>query len=395
MHTAMYKLGSKLISLCVKGVFLIALFLVLTTCQGGGGKRLPSLFEHGEEAEVNSFSLIDILQAGELIAGTLSGPDTYFTYRDRGFGLQFELAETFARSIGTQLRMEVARDTAELLAWLRSGEVDVAVMKLPEADSTLRCRTQWLVASRSSQLRDAIDEWYDPELLAHLEKQQAERRQQTTVRRKARPQMLNAGKGVISKYDALLQRYATSIGWDWRLLAAQCYQESAFDPHAVSWAGARGLMQIMPATGERLGLVNPWDPEQNIAAAVTYLRQLEGDFSDIGDRQERINFVLAAYNGGTGHVRDAMALTRLHGGNPQRWREVEQYILLLQRPQYYTAPCVRYGYLVGSETADYVKSVRERWRTYCGQASRQTAAPQQGKPNTKVRPKESFMVDSL
>ncbi len=346
--------------------------------------------------EISEFSLGDILESGELIVGTLSGPDTYFMYRDRGFGTQYELAEEFARTIGTRLRVEVARDTAELLSWVYSGEVDMAAMRLPLADSTLQCRTQWLVASRSDQLREAVDTWYDPFSLANIEKRQAERRTSTTtVRRKARPQMLNAGKGVISRYDAILQRHATSIGWDWRLLAAQCYQESAFDPRAVSWAGARGLMQIMPSTGAKLGLTDPWDPEQNIAAAAKYLKQLENDFSDITDRRERINFVLAAYNGGTGHVRDAMALAKVHNANPKRWRDVERFVLLLQQPQYYTASCVKYGYMIGSETVAYVSSIQERWRHYRGQASRHASPPPQSKPNTRIRPRESFMEDSL
>ncbi len=371
------------------------LLLSLCACRGGEGRRPPSLFGESERAETNAFSLGDILEAGELIAGTLSGPDTYFMYRDRGFGTQYELAEEFARAIGTRLRVEVARDTAELLSWLRGGEVDMAAMRLPAAEGTLRCRTEWLVAGRSGQLRDAVDEWYSPDMLKKIEESQAKRRASATVRRKARPQMLNATGGVISHYDAILQRHATQIGWDWRLLAAQCYQESAFDPRAVSWAGARGLMQIMPSTGARLGLADPWDPEQNIAAAAKYLRQLESDFADIPDRRERINFVLAAYNGGAGHVRDAMALTRLHGDNPRRWSEVEQYILLLQRPQYYTAPCVHYGYMIGSETVDYVRGIQERWLRYRGQAPRHATPPPQGKAGSRVRPRESFAVDSL
>ncbi len=371
------------------------LCLMLTTCKKEQERRLPSLFDDEGKRESSAFMLDDILAAGELIAGTLSGPETYFTYRDRGFGVQYELAEEFARAIGTQLRMEVARDTAELLIWLKEGEVDLVAMQMPPTEGTVSCRTQWLVSPQLKELQAAVDEWYRPSMLAALEKQRAERRKEPAVKRKARPQFLNAKKGVISKYDALLQRGAASIGWDWRLLAAQCYQESAFDPRAVSWAGARGLMQIMPATGVALGLNNPWDPEQNISAAVKYLGQLQAQFSDIGDRNERINFVLAAYNGGVGHVRDAMALAKTHGANPQRWREVERYILLLQKPQYYTQPCVHYGYLIGTETAGYVSAIQERWRQYCGQASRHSAAPAPSKPNTRIRPKTSFMVDSL
>ncbi len=158
------------------------------------------------------------------------------------------------------------------------------------------------------------------------------------------------------------------MGWDWRLMAAQCYQESGFDPQAVSWAGARGLMQIMPETAIHLGLsanhIN--SPEHNIAAAAQYLRELNRTFSDVSGRMDRINFVLAAYNGGAGHIRDAMALARKHGKNPHKWEEVSYYILQLSQPKFYNDPDVNFGYLRGQETYDYVKSINERWQYYRG-----------------------------
>ncbi|MCD8303285.1 MAG: transglycosylase SLT domain-containing protein [Prevotellaceae bacterium] len=365
------------------------------SCKGEGGRRSEASQGAGERHETEAFTLRDILDAGELIAGTLSGPETYYTFRDRGFGLHYELAEDFASSLGVRLRVEVARDTAELMRWLESGEVDLLALPLPSSDSTLSCRNGWLVRVPSTELARAVDEWYSPGLLASLKAKTAQRKAAPPVRRKARPQMLNAGKGVISAYDALFQRYAQRIGWDWRLLAAQCYQESAFDPRAVSWAGARGLMQIMPSTGERLGLDDPWDAEQSIAAATRYIAQLEARFNDIPDRRERIRFVLAAYNGGAGHVRDAMALARERGSDPKRWGEVEPYVLLLQRPEYYTKPCVRYGYMVGSETASYVSGIEARWRQYCGHASAHVAPRQSSRHESKVRPRDAFLLDSL
>jgi membrane-bound lytic murein transglycosylase F len=63
-----------------------------------------------------------------------------------------------------------------------------------------------------------------------------------------------------------------------------------------------------------------------------------------------------------------MALTRKHGGNPQRWRDVATYILLLSDPAYYRDPVVRYGYLRGSETEAYVRLIMERWQQYRGSA---------------------------
>lgn len=186
------------------------------------------------------------------------------------------------------------------------------------------------------------------------------------VHRTVRSPYINKEKGIISVYDDLFKNAASQTGWDWRIIAAQCYQESGFDPQATSRAGARGLMQIMPGTAKELGLsmADIHSPEENVAAAARYIRQLTALFSDINSPEERIHFVLAAYNGGYKHIRDAMALTKKYGGSWQRWSDVSVYVLALQQPQYYRDPVVKSGYMIGSETAGYVSSIVQRARQY-------------------------------
>ena len=173
---------------------------------------------------------------------------------------------------------------------------------------------------------------------------------------------------MISHYDPLFKKYAPMARWDWRLMAAQCYQESCFDPEARSWAGARGLMQIMPGTAAHLGLSmsDIHNPEQNVKAAARYLSELNGYFRNIPSASERQLFVLASYNGGYFHVQDAMALARKNGKSPHRWRDVAYYILALEKPQYYNDPVVKHGYMRGSETVDYVDRIRQRYAQYRG-----------------------------
>ena len=262
--------------------------------------------------------------------------------------------------------MEVAHDTTELLQRLLSHEADLAAMDLPKAKGTLRLDCHWLVCETSPLLAQAVNDWYSPDL---LQRKRQQRTAQPPVQRRARPVMLNASKGQICQYDELLQRHASTVGWDWRLLAAQCYQESAFDPKAVSWAGAQGLMQIMPATAAHLGVepADIFDPETNIAASVRYLRELSQAFADIRPQSSRIPYMLAAYNGGVNHVRDAMALARKNGKNEGVWRDVEPFILLLSEPRYYNDPVVSAGYLRGSETHGYVRSIMDRWAQYRGE----------------------------
>ena len=355
--------------------------------------------EPDEQLSPEDYDLADIQASGELIAVTLSGPDTYYEYRGQGFGLQFDMAEAFASSVGVRLRMEMAPDTAALLSRLLSGEADLIALEfdsLPERATITRLRSRWLVRQESGNLAAAADRWWRDDMRQRFAQAERQRRQGTTrVRRRPRPQMLSPHGGVISSYDALFRRHATTIGWDWRLLAAQCYQESAFDPDAVSWAGAQGLMQIMPATADHLGLprASICNPERNIEAATRYLRELTSLFDDIRDPRERINFVLAAYNGGHGHVRDAMALAQKYGRNPQRWEDVDRFILALANPAYYRDPVVHFGFLRGSETSGYVRRIRERWNIYRG-AARPTPNAQPDRQSTRVRPRSSYINDS-
>lgn len=361
------------------------------------GEKSPlGVTEEGREEA--AYDLGQIQEAGELIAVTLSGPDTYYEYKGKGFGLQFELAEHFAVSIGAKLRMEAVRDTAELFRRLEKGEADLIALEMPESqvadtglrfsgvrscssDSTGATKAGWVVRKDAPLLAEALDGWYRPETRAFLQKREQSRLSPGgSVKRRVRAPFQNRAKGIISPYDAHFIRHSQAIGWDWRLMAAQCYQESGFDPEAVSWAGARGLMQIMPETAAHLGLpagqMN--QPEKNIGAAARYLRELERKFSDIPGRAERMNFILAAYNGGAGHVRDAMALARKHGKSPHLWNDVAPFILRLSHPRYYNDPVVRYGYLRGEETYGYVNSIRERWQRYRAAPARSREDPRGG-----------------
>ena len=328
----------------------------------------------------NRFSFGDIMEAGEMIVLTINGPTTYYDYHNHGMGLQYLLCEKFAQQIGVSLRVEECKDTAEMVAKLEKGEGDVIAVPLPTKTTkgkVLFCGTtpdggksQWAVADGNKSLADTLNAWFRPQMIAQVRQEENFLLSSRSITRHVYSPFLNRSKGVISKYDHLFQRYAGQARMDWRLMAAQCYQESCFDPGAKSWAGACGLMQIMPSTAAHLGLPMEMvhEPEPNVAAAARYMAELQGRFSDVGDPSQRILYALAAYNGGYNHIRDAMALTRKHGGNPFNWGHVRDYVLRLSQPAYYGDPVVKYGYMRGSETADYVERIRARWGEYCGVA---------------------------
>ena len=331
-------------------------------------------------AAVEDIQFSDIQLNGEMIVLTISGPDTYFDYHGRDAGTQFLACEKFAKQVGVSLRVELCKDTAEVLNRLRNREGDVAVLQLVKSsmlcqdfkDDILFCgmaksdSSQWAVSMGNKTLADTLNGWYDAKILAEVESEMKRMNTSPYVTRHVYSPMQDSEHGIISSYDAYFKQYAPIAGFDWRLLAAQCYQESAFDVRAVSWAGAQGLMQIMPSTASHLGMSSGdvWNAERNIEAATRYIKELSAQFRDIESSAERKKFVLASYNGGYNHIRDAMALTRKYGGNAKSWSDVRKYVLLLSDSKYYTDEVVKYGYMRGSETAGYVDSIISRWNSY-------------------------------
>jgi len=169
----------------------------------------------------------------------------------------------------------------------------------------------------------------------------------------------------ISKYDELLKEKAVELSWDWRLLASLIFQESRFDPEVESWAGAVGLMQIMPITVEHLGIDSIEDPEANITAGVEYLKDLKQLFEDVPDETERIKFILAAYNVGPGHVEDARRLAKKYGSDSDVWTgQVENWILKKAQADFYNDSVVEHGYCRGSEPYSFVREVMDRFQQY-------------------------------
>lgn len=168
----------------------------------------------------------------------------------------------------------------------------------------------------------------------------------------------------LSPYDELVRDYAEEYGIDWRLVVAQMFQESGFDPNARSWIGAVGLMQLMPRTAGQLGVDGDLtDPEINIRAGIRYMDWLRDRFEDDLRVHDRMWFMLAAYNAGIGHVRDARRLAASLGLDPNQWfGNVEVAMEKLSERRYFQH--ARFGYVRGHEPVGYVRSIRERYQAY-------------------------------
>lgn len=169
--------------------------------------------------------------------------------------------------------------------------------------------------------------------------------------------------GHISPYDKLIKQSARTYQMPWRLICAQMYQESRFDPKAKSWSGGQGLMQLMPGTAKELGVHNPNDPAENIDGAVKYLKQQYDRIKGVTNTTDRICFSLASYNGGYGHLLDARKLAKQQGYNPDIWfKNVESAYTLLSETKY--AEKAKHGYCHSKEVISYVSQIMKRYIAY-------------------------------
>ena len=183
-------------------------------------------------------------------------------------------------------------------------------------------------------------------------------------RRMARQREHRVTGDTLSPYDQIVRPVAESAGFDWRLIVAQMYQESGFDPDRISFAGAEGLLQVLPRTARDLGVdaARLKDPETGIAAGVAYLGWTRQRFPDL-PVGEQILFALGAYNAGHGHVRDGQRLARELGLDGSLWFDnVERAMLKLAEPEY--ARQSVYGYVRGREVVRYVREIQDRYRLY-------------------------------
>lgn len=227
-------------------------------------------------------------------------------------------------------------------------------------------RASWAVRKSSPLLSEAANQWHKENMTSPAYKAKTKKYFEMSKRLPHGP-ILSIKDGKISHFDHLFKKYAPEVGWDWRVIASLAYNESNFDTTAVSWVGAKGLMQLMPRTARAMGI--PEGKEQNaeesVKAATKYLAQLSRSFSKITDPVEKMKFVLGAYNAGIGHVFDAMALAEKYGKNKYVWDDnVDTYILLKSNEEYFNDPVCKNGYFRGRETFNFVKDILGRAEMY-------------------------------
>ena len=164
----------------------------------------------------------------------------------------------------------------------------------------------------------------------------------------------------LPEFKTYFQAAAADTEFEWHLLAAQAYQESHWDPDAVSGTGVRGLMMLTLPTAEELGVDDRTDPAQSVEGGAKYLRRLYDRIPDGVQGEDRLWFALAAYNVGMGHIYDARRIAERKGLDKNRWDDLRTVLPLLSRPEYYST--VKHGYARGHEPVRYVRKIRDYYR---------------------------------
>jgi len=331
------------------------------------------LVQHTGDSMVNDVTQLVgrqvYVEAGSKYESRLHNLDT-----EVGGGIDIQLVEGDSLTAEDLIAMVSRRELP-----LTIVDSDIAQMNetyLDSIDIHLRVgfpqRSSWAVAPDAQWLADSIDAWasstnaqaYSKSAMKHYFEinKKAQRDSDSIAAIPVTP------PGAISPYDSLFRHYAPSIHWDWRLLAAVSYVESGFNPTVVSWAGARGIMQLMPNTARAYGLKDNefTNAEKGVDAAVRFIADLDGMMSRrVRNRNERIKFILASYNAGAGHIIDAIELARKHNLRPDVWYEnVEEALKWKSKPEYYNDSVCHSGYFRADQTVNYVRSVEDRFAYY-------------------------------
>ncbi len=286
------------------------------------------------------------------------------------------------RANGIALQLAAApeeMETEEIIAKVAEGKYDLTVADNHILDIELTWRDDveaafplreevsnaWAVRPENSELLKAVNHFFNQEYRGVFYNITYKKyfKNPRAIRAHIEQRVTPGKKIILSPYDELTRKYADEYGFDWRLLVSQMFQESRFNPKAESWAGALGLMQVMPRTAKQMGIHELKNPEDGIRAGVKYMAWLRERFEPDMPVANRMWFTLAAYNAGAGHVHDARRLARGQGLDGDRWfGNVEQAMLLLSKSKY--AEKALHGYVRGREPVNYVRLIRTRYDAY-------------------------------
>jgi len=311
------------------------------------------------------------------------------------------LKEEFPKLIWTR-RNEI--DSEELLYLVQEQDIDYTIADSNEAALSQRFYPELKVAfdmtpeqplawgfphAEDSSLYDAASSFIE-EIKADGTLKQLLERHYGHVKQLSFVDTRAYKRQIVQRLPALksfFQKAAAATGLEWELLAAIGYQESHWNPKAVSPTGVRGIMMLTQATADQLKIKDRRDPEQSISGGARYLRIVEKKIPERIKDPDRLWLALAGYNVGFGHLEDARVLTERKGGNKDKWADIKQYLPLLSKKEYYST--LKHGKARGSEPVKYVDNIRSYHELLIWHNNNQQLI---SKPKPKPKPKIEFIT---
>lgn len=284
-------------------------------------------------------------------------------------GLNYRLISEFAKDNHCDVKIIAAGKNDNYRDTLLNGRIDLLITHDENFDNCTELTkindcSSWVIGTSDSRKIRQMNSW-----IAYMKASQQFKKLNDLHSGTFNPHK-RAEKGLraanVSPYDDLIRKYAKTLGWDWRMVAAVIYQESKFSIGSKSSRGAQGLMQVMPQTGSYYGVENLLDPEQNILAGTSHLKRLQKLFSKYElEQEELIKFTLAAYNAGEGRIIDCRNLAENKGFDNSKWEEIVKVIPMMREDSILDEESVKLGKFQGHETIDYIDSVLSHYQAIC------------------------------
>lgn len=309
---------------------------------------------------------VDEFTGEELICAIDLGNEMYSN--GLATGLNYKLANRFAADNNCSITIVTPNGESDYRDSLRQGKIDLLITDKEElADLNVLFsideNSSWVVNTTNPDKIRQIDSWL---ALMKGSRYHNELLKQYSFRSPHKRAEIGVTTSTISPYDELIKKYAKSLGWDWRMVAAVIYQESKFSISSRSPRGAQGLMQVMPQTGISYGIDNLLDPEQNIIAGTNHLKRLQNIFSKYDlEQDELIKFTLAAYNAGEGRILDCRNLAQSKGYDSNKWDNILKVIPLMRDDSILEDESVKLGKFQGHETIAYLDNVMAHYKAIC------------------------------
>jgi membrane-bound lytic murein transglycosylase F len=223
---------------------------------------------------------------------------------------------------------------------------------------------EWVLNPENPNLNDSINSWLD-DFKRTKQYSSLCQRYLTASSHVIQQSFGKSSRTSISTYDAIIKKYCKPYNLDWRFVSSIIFQETKFNTDLVGVGGSFGIMQLMPETALNYGITDTSSVEEQIRAGIKHIYALYKKYLDIKNEQDRLYVTAAAYNAGSGHLQDAMALcAKYEKDSVDTWQRIFKYLSLKSQKEYYNDPVVRCGYYPGNHSIKYAKEVMARYEAY-------------------------------